>query len=349
MEKPLTIKDIAKIAGVSHSTVSRALNDSPLISESTKKRILEISESSGYSVNYVARSLVNKQSDLIGVILPSLNNPFMSELANHIEYASRHYKYNILVSNSNEDGKREEEAFSLLYERQVDGLVVFPVNVTSVSQINKLNKKNVPILFINDPVNGEPGNHIAVNNINGGKAAGDYLFSIGHRNMLFFSPEPLRTSQIKRQEGFCISCQKNSCTPSLLTQILDIDYIHECKTANCDIDIGYKLAKIFIKEKLHLNYSAIFARTDMMALGFLKAAHENKIRIPEDISLIGYDDISYASLPRIELTTIKQPIEQIAEEGIRELVKVMKGKGNGGFYTYLEPALKIRKTCRPIA
>lgn len=348
MRKDITIKDIATIAGVSHSTVSRALNDSPLISIKTKKRINEICLSSGYSVNYIARSLVNKHSDLIGVILPSLNNPFMAELANLIEFYSHIYKYNILICNSSEDGKREEEAFSILYERQVDGMVVFPVNTTSVACINKLNKKKIPTLFINDPVENEEGIHIAVNNINGGKIGVDYLFSVGHKNLLFFSPNPVRASQIRRQEGYCQSCMEHGIEPNLLHQIISIEEIYHINSTLCDIDIGYELAKVIFDEKLYKNYSAIFARTDMMALGIVKAANERNILIPKDLSLMGYDDISYSSLPGIELTTVRQPVELLAEEGIDRLVRAMRGEKVEVLHKYLEPELKIRKTCLSI-
>lgn len=349
MNKETTIKDIAEAAGVSHSTVSRVLNGSPSISSGTRDKILKISSEMGYSVNYVARSLVNRRSDLIGVVLPSIMNPFMAELAHQIEWFSRSLNYNTLICNSNEDVELEEKAFYLLYERQVDGVVLFPVSSASVEHIYAINKKNIPILFINDPVDGAPGNHIAVNNLKGGMIGTDYLYSLGHREILYFSPEPLRTSQIRRQNGYCSACTALGLTPYLYHEIIRTkNKLLAIDTTIEDLDLGYKMAKLFFENKIYKRFSAIFSRTDMMALGILKAAYEYEVKIPNDISLIGYDDISYSSLPGIELTSIRQPIEKIAEVGINELVSIIRKQKEGNFCIYMDPELRERKTCQKI-
>ena len=144
MGKDTTIKDIAEAAGVSHSTVSRVLNNNPRISQETKDRIRRIASDMGYSVNYVARSLVKKRSDLIGLVLTSINDPFMSEHVQEIEQRARDFGYNIILSNTNENADREANAYNLLRDRQVDGIIFFPVNSNSIIKISKLDNEEIP-------------------------------------------------------------------------------------------------------------------------------------------------------------------------------------------------------------
>ena len=127
--KNVTIKDVAKAAGVSYSTVSRALTGSPEISEETRSRILQICKEMNYTVNTVARSMVKKSTKLLGLIIPSVNNPFMSELAYHIDRQARARGYNIILCNSSRDPEQERELFELMIGRQVDGILLSPAGL----------------------------------------------------------------------------------------------------------------------------------------------------------------------------------------------------------------------------
>lgn len=345
----VTIKDIAKSAGVSHTTVSRALADSPLINAETKTRIQAISNEMGYSTNYTARSLVRGKSNLFGLILPSLRNPFMAELSHQIEKFARSEQYDILICNSNELPDQEEQKLRLLLGRQVDGIIVFPVASETDERLSRLAPPNVPILFLNEPTDNAPGNHIATNNFNGGVLGTEYLYSLGHRNILYFGPKPCRTSQVRRQDGFITSCSQLGIIPNLYYEIVEQQQRTSLfDSAMGDLNLGCEMATNLFRQNKHKDFSAFFARTDMMALGIIKAANECGIDIPGDISLIGYDDISYASLPGINLTTIRQPSCEMAKQGVEGLVSIISGKCDTEFRRYLNPELIVRNTCKSL-
>lgn len=338
----VTIKDIARESGVSYSTVSRVLSNSPLISEKTKTRVLEVCKEMGYTTNYVARSLVMKHCNLLGIILPSLSNPFMAELADNIEKYARLRQYSIMVCNSNEDPEQEMEVFRLLLGRQVDGIFIFPVDTESGVRFGSLNSKNVPTVFLNDYREDMPGSFITTDNYQGAYMGVQYLHSLGHRNILYFSPKPLRLSHKQRVKGYISACIDLGLVPRLFYEYEGESF---SGSVTADLDFGYKMAGNFFREEKYQNFSAVFAWTDMAALGIIKAADERNIRIPEDISLLGFDDISYSALPKINLTTIKQPIEEMASRGVQRLLDMIETGDRTGECLFLAPELIKRKSC----
>ena len=162
----VTLKDVAKVAGVSYATVSRALSGSPEISEETRRRILKLCKEMGYTPNSVARSMVKRCTNVLGLIVPSLNNPFMSELTAHLEIYARTRGYNLMVCNSSYDYDLEKEVFSLLVGRQVDGIIMIPVGHESYEPLNALTSQ-VPTVFISENMKDYPENYVSVDNHRG--------------------------------------------------------------------------------------------------------------------------------------------------------------------------------------
>lgn len=338
----VTIKDIARESGVSYSTVSRVLSNSPLISEKTKARVLEVCKEMGYTTNYVARSLVMKRCNLLGIILPSLSNPFMAELADNIEKYARLRQYSIMICNSNEDPELEMEVFRLLLGRQVDGMIIFPVDTESSVRLDSLNSKHVPAVFLNDYREDLPCSFITTDNYQGAYMGVQYLHALGHQNILYVSPKPLRLSHKQRVKGYISACVDLGLVPRLFYEYGAESF---SGSVTADLDFGYQMAGSFFREEKHQEFSAVFAWTDMAALGIIKAADERNIRIPEDISLLGFDDISYSALPRINLTTIKQPIEEMASQGVQRLLDRIETGEQKGECLFLAPELIKRKSC----
>lgn len=333
--KNVTIKDVAKAAGVSYSTVSRALTGSPEISEETRSRILQICKEMNYTVNTVARSMVKKSTKLLGLIIPSVNNPFMSELAYHIDRQARARGYNIILCNSSRDPEQERELFELMIGRQVDGILLSPAGMESYEKLYPYLSR-IPTVFIGENLREMPESYVSVDNFRGAQMGVEYLYKLGHREILYFGRRRGSTTHQLRAEGYAAACEHYGLTP------------HYCNNSfsSSSIKYGYQLAKQLFSQELR--YTAIFAATDTNALGIMQAAEEVNIRIPGDLSLLGFDNIRDASLPRIGLSTIEQPKKMLASVAVETLLDKIQNDRDGYSHRILSPALVERTSCAPL-
>lgn len=333
--KNVTIKDVAKAAGVSYSTVSRALTGSPEISEETRSRILQICKEMNYTVNTVARSMVKKSTKLLGLIIPSVNNPFMSELAYHIDRQARARGYNIILCNSSRDPEQERELFELMIGRQVDGILLSPAGMESYEKLYPYLSR-IPTVFIGENLREMPESYVSVDNFRGAQMGVEYLYKLGHREILYFGRRRGSTTHQLRAEGYAAACEHYGLTP------------HYCNNSfsSSSIKYGYQLAKQLFSQELR--YTAIFAATDTNALGIMQAAEEVNIRIPGDLSLLGFDNIRDASLPRIGLSTIEQPKKMLASVAVETLLDKIQNDRDGYSHRILSPALVERSSCAPL-
>lgn len=330
--KNVTIKDIAKVAGVSYATVSRALSGSSDVSADTRARILEICRDMGYTANYVARSMVMKRTKLIGLILPNIDNPFMSELAYHMEIRAREQGYNLMLCNSSHDLTLEREAFSLLMGRQVDGIILVPSTCESYENLKPYIAK-MPTVFTDEDLRDQPETYVAVDNYRGARMGTQYLHSLGHRRILYLGPRKNSTAHELRAQGYLDACGELGMEPVLCSGSF----------TRSTIQAGYLLAKEIFQKPLV--QSAVFAATDLLALGVMQAAEEARVRIPEDISLLGFDNIVYSNLPKINLTTIEQPKKTMACITVDVLLEKIGDPGAGYSHRILMPSLVERGTC----
>jgi len=333
--KNVTIKDVAKEAGVSYSTVSRALSGSPEISEDTRERILKVCKEMNYTANIVARAMVMKSTKLLGLILTSVNNPYMSELAYHIDRQARARGYNIILSNSSRDLDLEKELFELMIGRQVDGVILLPAAPESYDRLRPYLSR-LPTVFVGENLREVQESYVSVDNYRGAYMGVEYLYSLGHRDILYFGRRRGSTTHQLRSEGYAAACQDLGLTPQYCNNTF----------SSSSIKYGYQLAKqLFAQER---KFSAIFAATDTNALGIIQAAEETGIRIPGDISLLGFDNISYSGLPRIELTTIEQPMKMLASVAVDSLLEKVENGLAGYSHRILTPTLIERSSCRAI-
>lgn len=307
----ITLKDVAKVAGVSYATVSRALSGSPEIGPDTRDRILKLCAEMGYTPNSVARSMVMKRTNIIGLIVASIDNPFMSELTNHLEIYSRKCGYNLMVCNSSYNLDLEKEVFSLLLGRQVDGIIMIPVGNESYESLKTLTAQ-VPTVFISENMQDLPENYVAVDNRQGTEAATEYLYRLGHRRILYLGCRTHSVTHQLRLEGYLDACQRLGLTPSVVHSIYP----------RSSQDTGYALASQYF-DSPH-DHTAMICASDTLAIGAMHAAIEHGISIPRDLSVIGFDNISYASLPQIDLTTIDQPKQQMATSAVDMLLDRIK-------------------------
>lgn len=332
--KNVTLKDVAKAANVSYATVSRALSGSSQIGSDTRERIIKLCDEMGYTANYVARSMVKKKTDLLGFIVPSINNQFMAELAYYAETCARSHGYNIMLCNSGPDLKQEKTVVKLLLGRQVDGILIVPQSPKTYENIQAYTEQ-VPTVFLSENLRDQPQSYVSVDNARGTYLGTEYLYQLGHRDILYFGQRPTTTHQL-RAEGYIRACEKYG----LKERFFNSDY------PQSSVENGYRLAKDLFSQPI--DYTAIFASTDSNAMGIMRAADEMGIDIPGQISLIGFDNIRSSSLPRIDLTTVEQPKQNMATQAVEMLWDKIENGTQGYVHQILTPNLIQRGTCRKI-
>lgn len=335
----VTIKDIAQIAGVSYATVSRALSDSPEISEQTRSRILDICRKEGYRANVLARSLIRSKTNVLGLIIPDVTNPFYSELSLGIETYARSLGYNVMLCNSLRNDDTTAQLFDFLIGHQVDGIILANSYSEAKNWVHKYSS-TIPIVLLSDAIDDSEGggiNAVSVDNLEGGRLAAEYLYALGHRKILYFGFRPSSVTHQMRFRGFCKALDPFGIVPEIIENPADSSSI-----AN-----GYALGKTLFQRGF--DGTAIFAAADSLALGVLQAADEFGVAVPEDISLFGFDNIIYSSLPKIMLSTIDQRKQLLAEAAVNILMEILNHPERDEFtHRLIRPTLVIRRSCRAL-
>ena len=331
MMKRATIKDVAALAGVSAATVSRAMADRPEISGETKEKVREACVRLGYVPNAAARGLTGRKTHIIGMVVPDVSNPYFSGMATAIEHRAAQAGYRVLLSNSMRSEEQELRAIDHFLARQVDGLLVAAISPQSQARHRAL-IGNLPCVYIG--VNhSEACSYVMADNAAGAYEAARYLLSLGHRDILFFGGrETSRTREIRHQ-GFFRAVTEQGVKGRQITAPGDVGQLRQWSYENA--------LELFRAGPVP---SAIFAFSDITALKIMEAAEECGVRIPQDVSLLGYDNISFAALPRIDLTTVSQRKFRLGEIAVGRLLEQIHGRRERTV-DLLQPELIVRSTC----
>jgi LacI family transcriptional regulator len=307
----MNIKEIARLAKVSKSAVSRALNDAPDINKNTKNKILKIIKETGYLPDSVAIGLRTKRTKLIGVIVPDLENPFYYRIIKGIEEFFDEKKYNILICNSSYDKDKEEKIIKILASKKVEGIIA-SLSEKNSDNINLLKSINVPFIIIDSMPDFVDINAISVPHVKVSFKITSHLINNGHKKILIiYGPKKLDINKSDFIFGYI---------KALKSKKINIDYslIIDSDTS---IEDGYKIGKrLFINP----NFTAVFTINDLLAFGIYKAAKELKIKIPDDISIVGNDDIEFSKYLNPPLTTIYQPKRSLGIKAARLLLDIIK-------------------------
>uniref|UniRef100_A0A7V3ZHW1 LacI family transcriptional regulator n=1 Tax=Dictyoglomus thermophilum TaxID=14 RepID=A0A7V3ZHW1_DICTH len=336
MKKRITIDDIAKLSGVSKSTVSRVLNNSPGVKEETRKKVLEIVKKYDYIPNIIASGLVKKRINTLGVIVSDITNPYYSVLVKGIEDICRAYGYGLLLCNT--DGRVIEEVkhVKLLIQKNVDG-IIFASSKLESPALNIMKNNVEYFIFVGRlPSVYEDYDYVVVDNFLGAYMAVNYLISLGHRKIAYLSGTWNTWPNVKRFEGYKKALEDNG---------LEIDnkYIFN---GDFSLEAGYNIGLKVLN--MQDRPTAIFCANDMSAIGFLEACWELGFRIPEDISIMGFDDIPLSSFRSIQLTTVSQSIYDQGAFAGKILIEKIQKKHKDKTQIILPPKLVIRKTCAPL-
>ncbi len=337
MENKITIKDIARIAKVSHTTVSRALNNQSRIRNETKKTILAIAKELNYRPNFIARSLVMKRTRTLGLVITTIANPFYTELAQGIEATARKLGYNIILCSTHSDLGTERLYIDMLRSKGVDGIIFTSAHMGDPN-IVELAEEGFPLMLVNrrtyHPMVNELVDYVGIDNIQGGFLAVEHLIKLGHQRIGIIGGSSESSVGFERLEG-----GKNALATYGLKQIddyfLEGDFLKES---------GYRGGLKFVK--MAEPPTAIFATNDYMALGTFQAVIEEGLRVPEEIAIIGFNDIEFTAMKGIELSTIGQKKYEMGALSVESLVEKIEGRKAGPpKQIILKPELIIRKTC----
>lgn len=231
--KNVTLKDVAKAAGVSYATVSRALSGSNQIGKSTRERIVRLCDEMGYTGNYVARSMVMKKTYLLGLVVPAIENEFMSQLAYYVEMSARARGYNIMLCNSEPDLKQEEMVVKLLLGRRVDGILIVPQSPATYEKIAPL-LEQIPAVFLSENLRDQPQSYVSVDNSRGAYLGVEYLYGLGHREILYFGCRNSTTHQLRALSAGLPAIRAGTQAPSQrLCPVLHREWISDGQGAVC--------------------------------------------------------------------------------------------------------------------
>ena len=313
----VSIKDIARAANVSHPTVSRALSHSPLVRGETAERIRLIAASLGYRPSAIARSLASNKTNTIGVVVTSIADPFIADVVSGIEETANDHGYSVFLANSNANPDREVKVVHSFHERRVDGIIVTASRVGAL-YVPLLSGLKVPTVLINNQHPDAPDEFIysvMIDNLKASTQVMKYLIGLGHRRIAYIGDQAGFQSDTERLAGYRqgLAFAGYPLLPELV--------VHGDGKPEGGRQAMEKLLS------LPTPPTAVFCYNDMSALGALRALYGHGIKVPDDISLVGFDDLAIASYTSPLLTTVGQPKQQMGRMAMDTMLKLISGVG----------------------
>ncbi len=316
-KKDVTIYDLAAKLKVSVATVSRALRDDPVVSLKTRKKVFALAEQYGYQANHFARSLRNKQTHTIGVIVPRLNSYFMATVIAGIEQAANQAGYNLLISQSSESPEKEKAIVNTMFHNRVDGLLVsLAYQNGSLEHLAKFTKKNIPVVFFDRAQGADQYTSVQINNRQAGYEATRHLLSRGKRNIFHITVSTMHSLYRQRYEGYVQALREFGLAP-------DPDLIF---LSDLSQESGFEAARHILS--MSKRPDGIFVANDNCAVGCLVSLQQKGIRIPEDIAVVGFNDDPVCKIVSPNLTTIHYPGHLMGEQAARHLIHHLNGSAD---------------------
>jgi len=326
-----TIYDIARGAGVSIATVSRVLNNSPGVKEETRQRVLAVIKELNYSPNVMAEALTSKKTYTLGLLIPDIANPFFAELARGVEDRANFHGFNVIICNTDNKQHKESDYLRLLKQKRIDGLI-YAAAETGSPGIKELTRKGFPVVLLAREIEGLDLDAVLVDNVEAAYVATKHLVELGHRKIALVTETLNIKSSRDRQRGYL----------QVLTEE-GIIAVPEYQVFN----VGSMMAgKKAAKQLLSLTNppTAAVAFNDMVAIGIIEGVKEMGLKVPRDLSVVGFDDTIIASVTDPPLTTMAQPIHQMGSYAIDRLVGLINGEGNDAKRLVLEARLVVRRS-----
>ncbi|HUL33064.1 MAG TPA: LacI family DNA-binding transcriptional regulator [Candidatus Eisenbacteria bacterium] len=319
----VTIRDVARESGYSASTVSIVLNGAPLsryIPGETKSRIETAAKRLGYRPNPLARSLRSQRSNIVGVMVFDIMDPFCTPMLRGLENALYRANYLSLLADAHNEAHRFESYLEMLLDRRVEGLVVI-ANwlVTDIKLLTDLTECHVPTIIAGRSFENGSLSTVSVDNESGASTALEHLYRLGHRDIAFLRGPKALASSGQRWKGIRTYAQK----VGLALNLKRIAELPESLDPNSSFEAGVQLTMELLGQGG--GFTALMAYDDMTALGALRALKKKGLRVPEDCSVVGFDDVAQASLSVPSLTTVRQPMEAMGNMSAGMVLEAIKG------------------------
>jgi len=329
------MKDVARRAGVSVATVSHVINETRYVTEELRIKVLEAMEELSYHPNVLARSLRQGVTHTIGLVVPDNSNPFFAEMARAAETIGFQNGYSVILCNSDKNVERETTYVQVLIAKQVDG-IIFIATGSNVSNLHELTKLGIPVVVADRDIPQTLADVVLVNNEQGGYEATRYLLSLGHRRIAALAFPMIPSASIERVRGYKRALNEAG-----------IPFRDEWIVYGTDSYSGGEAAMTHLL-RLPEPPTAVFAYNDVMAIGAYRAIHRAGLQIPRDMSIVGFDNIGLASAVVPALTTVAQPIADLAARSMQLLLERIRDKTNRpGQRVILDTALMVRESCAP--
>jgi LacI family transcriptional regulator/LacI family repressor for deo operon, udp, cdd, tsx, nupC, and nupG len=320
LSRSVSIRDIAAAAGVSHTTVSRALHNSRLISPDVREHIQLLAQEMGYIPNAVAQSLKNKRTKSIGVVVTAIADPFLSRVVRGIEDVAQRAGYSVLLSTTYNDPGREVAVVETLHQRRVDGIIVASSRY-GIDSTNRLAQVNVPVVMINREADTEFTQlySVSVDDYQGACTMVQHLLAAGHCAVAYLGAASRPRSNRLRMQGYQDAMRAAGIEPRpQWIQIAPSEHRYHSD----DIEAG----RAMLAGTLSAGTTAVFCYNDMIAIGFMMGCREAGVPIPGRMSVAGFDDIELAQYVNPPLTTVHQPKMRLGELAMEMLLNLMAGK-----------------------
>jgi LacI family transcriptional regulator, galactose operon repressor len=326
-----TIREVAESAGVSYATVSHVINNTRLVSQETRARVLAAMDALNYRPNALARSLRQGRTNTLGLVLPDSANPFFAEISRSIEDEAFKKGYSVFLCNTELDTERELFYVDVLSNKQVDG-IIFVAAGDQADSLDFLVRRNMPVVMIDRDVPNVEVDAVLTDNKLGGYLATRHLLELGHRRIACIAGPSSITPSAERIIGYRKALEEAgiSYEESL---IIRGDY-----HAQSGMEITHSILSMDPRP------TAIFCLNDLMALGALRAAAEAGCSVPQDLAVVGYDDLELAHFTNPPLTTIAQPKKEVGAQAISLLVDRISRKSRPPSRLVLPPELIVRRS-----
>ncbi len=303
-----TILHVAERAGVSKATVSRVINGNPHVKEEIRSRVLLAIDELGYRPSAVARNLATNRSSLIGLILPDITNPFFPVLARGVEDAAHRLGYGLFISNTDNDPKKEQEYIHKMAEQQVGGIVLIS-SILNEEAVHDLTNLQTPIVLCDRRIANAPFDAVLIDDFRAAYESVSDLISRGHTRIAHLAGPKNIESAENRKKGYLEAMRHAGLEPFI-------------SMGNFSYESGFHQTESVIED---WHPTAIFAANDLVALGAIQKIHDLGLRVPQDISVMGCDDIQFSRMSRPTLSTISIPVYQIGVTAVQLLNDRMKG------------------------
>jgi len=325
----MDIKQVAKRAGVSTATVSRTINNLS-VKPGTARRVRQAIEELKYFPNTHARSLVSGRSRMLGLIVSDITNPFFPELVKGFEDAATAKGYEVLLSNTEYDSSRMANAVRRMLERKVDAVAIMTSEM-GASFTQQFARRDIPMVFLDVGIVERHISNIKVDYASGISQAVEHLFELGHRRVAFISGPPnLKSARIRRSAFLKAMKNRGMGDPAWI------------ETGNHRIDGGFQaMSRVFERKPPP---TAVLASNDLTAIGALRAIRRNGLHVPDDISVVGFDDIALAEFAEPPLTTVRLPREEIAGKAFEALLASLRDISRMGVEYLISPQLVVRES-----